>query len=36
MLKQLSEITKKFNSESFQSDIKEIEWSLATENDDVT
>ena len=26
---------KNFNSESFQSDIKEIDWSLATENDDV-
>ena len=26
---------KNFNSESFQSDIKEIDWSLATENNDV-
>ena len=25
---------KNFNSKSFQSDIKEIDWSLATENDD--
>ena len=26
---------KNFNSKSFQSDIKEIDWSLATENNDV-